>query len=295
MLRRVAVDDGIDRGLDRPRNPPGSPRSRNATAAERLPPALSPATATRRGDAPNRAGVGECPPRDRLAVVETGGERMLGREAILDGHDGGAGAVRELARDVVHQPDAADAEPASVEVHDETGRRCVVLVDANPHAGHDVVGDLRDVARWARPAARRRTRASERLSGEARTARRSSGSPRTTRRPTDRARLRRHPRVAGSCDATPVDPDYLARDVTGLLGDEERTRGGDVFGTSGPAHRRARGDVLRVEAEQAQSAAALNIGVSIEPGGMVFTVMPVGPKSCASALVMPIIPAFDDT
>ena len=64
---------------------------------------------------------------------------MLGREAILDRDHRGAGAVRELSSDVVHEPDAADAEPASMEVDDEARRRMVVLVDADRDAVYDVV------------------------------------------------------------------------------------------------------------------------------------------------------------
>jgi hypothetical protein len=39
----------------------------------------------------------------------------------------------------------------------------------------------------------------------------------------------------------------------------------------------------------------LSIGVSMKPGGMVFTVMPLGPNSSASALVRPMSPALEDT
>ena len=38
-----------------------------------------------------------------------------------------------------------------------------------------------------------------------------------------------------------------------------------------------------------------SIGVSTNPGGMVFTVIPWGPNSRASALVMPMSPAFEVT
>ena len=37
------------------------------------------------------------------------------------------------------------------------------------------------------------------------------------------------------------------------------------------------------------------IGVSIDDGGMVFTVIPFGANSLASARVSPITPPFDDT
>jgi hypothetical protein len=37
----------------------------------------------------------------------------------------------------------------------------------------------------------------------------------------------------------------------------------------------------------------LSIGVSTKPGGILFTVMPVGASSCANAFVKAITPPFD--
>ena len=37
------------------------------------------------------------------------------------------------------------------------------------------------------------------------------------------------------------------------------------------------------------------MGVSMNPGGIVFTVIPFGPSSSASALVKPMTPAFAAT
>ena len=37
------------------------------------------------------------------------------------------------------------------------------------------------------------------------------------------------------------------------------------------------------------------MGVSTKPGGIVFTVMPLGPSSSASAFVKPMTPAFEAT
>jgi len=37
------------------------------------------------------------------------------------------------------------------------------------------------------------------------------------------------------------------------------------------------------------------MGVSIDDGGMVFTVIPIGANSRASARIKPITPPFDDT
>ena len=86
-------------------------------------------------------GVRERPTSDGLTVVQACRVRVLGCEAVLDGHDDGVSAVGELAGDVVHDPDAADAEAAAVEVHDETSGRVGVLVDPHADAVDDVIGD----------------------------------------------------------------------------------------------------------------------------------------------------------
>ena len=109
-------------------------------------------------------GVCECPARDRLAVVEAGRERVLGREPVLHRDHGRAGAVREFTRDVVHETDAADAEPAAMEVDDEARRRLVVLVDTDGYAGDHVVAHPGDLAR--RRCAERRPREREQLGAE---------------------------------------------------------------------------------------------------------------------------------
>ena len=71
---------------------------------------------------------------------------MLGSEAVLDGHHRRVRAVRELASDVVHQPDAPDAMATAVEVDDEPLGRAVVLVDAHRDAFDGVVGHACDGA-----------------------------------------------------------------------------------------------------------------------------------------------------
>src|SRR5262249_14190951 len=106
----------------------------------------------------------ECPGRDRLAVLEASRERVLGREPVLHRDHGGAGAVREFTRDVVHEADAADAEPAAVEVDDEARRRLVVLVDTYRYPGDHFVMHPGDLAR--RRCAERRPREREQLGAE---------------------------------------------------------------------------------------------------------------------------------
>ena len=90
---------------------------------------------------------GKRPAGDRLAVVEPGRIRVLRSESIADRHHRRVRCVRDLTRNVVHEPDAADAEPAAVEVHDDTRRRYVVPVDPDRDAVDDVVDDLVDIAR----------------------------------------------------------------------------------------------------------------------------------------------------
>ena len=99
--------------------------------------------------------------------------------------------------------------------------------------------------------------------------------------------------TSGSRVPPSVDPDDLARDVARLVADEERAGGGDVLGAPDPAHGRAL--LVRLHAVAEQAADFRSIGVSMNPGGIVFTVMPFGPNSSASALVRPITPAFDAT
>src|SRR5262249_52702926 len=106
----------------------------------------------------------ECPGRDRLAVLEAGRERVLGREPVLHRDHGCAGAVREFTRDVVHEADAADAEPATVEVDDEARRCLVVLVDTHRYAGDHFVMHPGDLAR--RRCAERRPCEREQLGAE---------------------------------------------------------------------------------------------------------------------------------
>ena len=109
-----------------------------------------------------RRGVGDRPARDRLAVVEAGGERVLGREAVAHRDHHRAGRLAQLAGDVVHDADAADHHAAAVEVDDESRRRLLVVVDADGDALDRGVVDARDlhVAR-----SEKSPRASSRISG----------------------------------------------------------------------------------------------------------------------------------
>jgi hypothetical protein len=72
--------------------------------------------------------------------------------------------VREFTRHVIHEADAADAEPAAVEVDDEARRRLVVLVDTHRDAGEHLVAHPGDLAH--RRCAERRPREREQLGAE---------------------------------------------------------------------------------------------------------------------------------
>ena len=116
--------------------PPAS-RARNAHTAARLPPALSPPTATRAGSPPNSAACATVHWSALPAVVERRRKRMLGREPVVDRHDDRARRVGELAGDDVELLDAADHPPAAVEDDEDRqvrfGRRPV-------HAHGNAVG-----------------------------------------------------------------------------------------------------------------------------------------------------------
>src|SRR4030095_7165776 len=99
--------------------PPAS-RAMSATTAARLPPALSPATATRRAAPPRRpaepapAGVRAAPARPPPRVVDGRRELVLRRQPIVDGDDRDARFGRDLpALDIV-RVEVADHPPARV-------------------------------------------------------------------------------------------------------------------------------------------------------------------------------------
>ena len=79
----------------------------------------------------------------------------------------------------------------------------------------------------------------------------------------------------------------LAGDVGRLVGREIDHRGGDVVGVpSRPA-----GTLVRI-ASRCFSLSLSVIGVAMKPGAMQFAVTPRLRNSCASDLIMPIMPAL---
>jgi hypothetical protein len=102
-----------------------------------------------RRPAPARGGVGaelgrlgQRPPGHRLAVVEAGGERVLGRQPVRHRDHDRARGMGQLAGHVVHEPDAADDEAAAVEVHDHARGRALRAVEPHGNALDDVVLDV---------------------------------------------------------------------------------------------------------------------------------------------------------
>src|SRR4029450_4272835 len=117
-----------------------SSRARSATTAARLPPALSPPTAMRRGamprslpspstqrapphpDAPGAdprpASTRDAPPRARPRLVHRRRELVLGRETIVDGHDRDPRLRGDLSALHVVRVEVTD-DPAAPVVEDE--------------------------------------------------------------------------------------------------------------------------------------------------------------------------------
>ena len=139
----------------------GPPRSRasRATPAVSPPPALSPPTAIRSGSTPSSAGVLRDPDQGGVAVLEPGRERVLRRQAVVDGEHHRADLGGDPPAVGVVEVEAADDEAAAVDV-DERGQGAVVvggLVAAHPDLGSalrsgdqqlvDVQGDGRVVRR----------------------------------------------------------------------------------------------------------------------------------------------------
>ena len=138
-------------------------RARSASAAASPPPALAPGDRDASRVDPEVDGVLRGPRERGVAVVERGRVGVLGREPVLDRHDGGVERVAPPGQARVLTQTAAEHVPAAVDPHDRRriggrgsrsgGRR----VDANGHvgrtfgAGHDVVA-VRDprgpLARW---------------------------------------------------------------------------------------------------------------------------------------------------
>ena len=142
MLQRVGVDTRVDQHLGCEWRAGVTTQAQRHRGGEVSARALPRDRDTTRWHAELRH-VRERPPGDRLAVVEARRVRVLGRQAVLDRDHCRAGSVRELAGDVVHEPDAADAEPAAVEVDDQARGRRVGLVEAHRDPVDGAVGDAR--------------------------------------------------------------------------------------------------------------------------------------------------------
>ena len=91
--------------------------------------------------------------------------------------------------------------------------------------------------------------------------------------------------IASGVSST-VHAEDLTGDVTGLLGDQERARRGDVLGPAHATYRCHRRRLLDVH--EPRSSALRSIGVSMKPGGIALTVIPLGPYSSARDFVNPL-------
>ena len=89
-------------------------RAPMATAAARLPPALSPPTETRVGIDLQHLGVLDRPRQRRIGIVVGDGKDVLGRHAIVDRHHGALGGVGDLAADPVVAVEVAQHPAAAV-------------------------------------------------------------------------------------------------------------------------------------------------------------------------------------
>ena len=115
------------------------------TTAARLPPALSPPTATWSGIAPSVAAFAQSPAEGRDGIVDGGGEPMLGREPIVDREDMHVGVAADAAAQVVVAVEVAEHETAAVIVDQQRprtarGRRIVARGEGAVAA---VDGDVR--------------------------------------------------------------------------------------------------------------------------------------------------------
>ena len=91
---RVVPGARVDQDLRRRPRRRRASRSRSASAADRLPPALSPAIATVRRRHAERPALRDRPAGDRLAVVESRRERVLRRQPVPDRDHDRARCVR---------------------------------------------------------------------------------------------------------------------------------------------------------------------------------------------------------
>ncbi len=113
----------------------GPPRSRAicATAAPRLPPALSPATARRAGSPRSDLRVGGGPARRRVAVLGRRREPRLGRQPVVDRHHHRRDAARDRAAPVIVGLEIADHPTAAMEVGDDRKWAIAALWRVDPN------------------------------------------------------------------------------------------------------------------------------------------------------------------
>ena len=95
-----------------------------------VPPALSPATAMSAGDSTHRCRRPGCPLEHGVGVIDRRGERVLGRQPVVDRDHDSARRAGEVPADVLVGLDASLHEPAAVEVQqDRPGPRALRSVD----------------------------------------------------------------------------------------------------------------------------------------------------------------------
>ena len=113
--------------------PPRS-RARRATTAARLPPALSPATASRAGSAPSSAAWSATHVVTASQSSTAAGIRVFGRQAVVHAHHHGRDAGGQPVTGGVVGGDVADDPPAPVEVdHHRKGGLGGRAVDPDRH------------------------------------------------------------------------------------------------------------------------------------------------------------------
>ena len=113
------VGDRIDAAPASPGSDHRSSRASRLTAAARLPPALSPATAIRLGSTPSRELSCRRPAVGGDGVFDRGRKGVLGSEPVIDREHRGGDVGGEEAADAVAGVEVADCPAAAVEVDDQ--------------------------------------------------------------------------------------------------------------------------------------------------------------------------------
>ena len=112
--RHRQIDDGIDQQLVRQlRQAAGC----SATAAARLPPALSPPTATRAGSMPSEAALSNTKRVAAAASSNAGGKPVFRRHPIIDRDDPALRGIRQMPAHAVMRFEIAEHPAAAVEIH----------------------------------------------------------------------------------------------------------------------------------------------------------------------------------